>query len=87
MAKVPFSKIETKLQVDKKELIYCNSKNEEIVYEVKTYLPFKEKLEVVSNIINYSIDENNILRKELGTVKIKSYEDVDKLKAFIEKYE
>ena len=59
MAKVPFSKIETKLQVDKKELIYCNSKNEEIVYEVKTYLPFKEKLEVVSNIINYSIDENN----------------------------
>lgn len=28
-----------------------------------------------------------ILRKELGTVKIKSYEDVDKLKAFIEKYE
>ena len=78
MAKVPFSKIETKLQVDKKELIYCNSKNEEIVYEVKTYLPFKEKLEVVSNIINYSIDENNFY----NPMRVKLYTALEVIYAY-----
>ena len=78
MAKVPFSKIETKLYVYKKELIYCNSKNEEIVYEVKTYLPFKEKLEVVSNIINYSIDENNFY----NPMRVKLYTALEVIYAY-----
>ena len=37
---------------------YCNSKGEEIYYEVKYYLPVQEKLEMISKIINQSVDDN-----------------------------
>lgn len=58
MAKVPFSKLQAKVNNEVTKLSYCNSAGEEIHYEVKHYLPFIEKLELVSRIINNSIDDN-----------------------------
>lgn len=58
MAKVPFSKLQANLKTDVIECSYNNKNNEPIVFEVKTYLPFIEKLELVSRIINNSIDDN-----------------------------
>lgn len=58
MARVPFSKFQAKVDGGVTSIFYCNLAGEEIYYEVKHYLPFKEKLELVSNIINKSIDDN-----------------------------
>lgn len=58
MAKVPFSKLQACVNSSDCTLSYCNKAGEEIKYEVKTYLPFKEKLDLVSRIINQSIDDN-----------------------------
>lgn len=58
MAKVPFSKLQANLKADVIECYYNNKNNEPIIFEVKTYLPFKEKLELVQRIINQSVDEN-----------------------------
>lgn len=58
MAKVPFSKLQASMNNSDCILSYCNKAGEEIKYEVKTYLPFKEKLDLVSRIINQSIDDN-----------------------------
>lgn len=71
MAKIPFSK----LQVAVNNTVTCvchESKNGTVIeYEVKNYLPFKEKLTLISNIINQSIDDNNFynpMRLKLYTV-------------------
>ena len=58
MAKVPFSKLQASVNGHDTCVSYMNRSGEEIKYEVKYYLPFKEKLELVSNIINKSIDDN-----------------------------
>ena len=58
MAKVPFSKLQAKVNNKVSQLFYYNSAREEVYYEVKNYLPFEEKLELVSRIINNSIDDN-----------------------------
>ena len=58
MAKVPFSKLQANLKADVIECSYNNKNNEPIIFEVKTYLPFEKKLELVSNVINQSIDDN-----------------------------
>lgn len=58
MAKVPFSKLQAKVDNGLTQKFYCNLAGEEISYEVKHYLPFAEKLELVSKIINQSIDDN-----------------------------
>ena len=58
MAKVPFSKFQAKVNNEVTKLSYCNLAGEEICYEVKHYIPFIEKLELVSRIINHSIDDN-----------------------------
>jgi hypothetical protein len=58
MAKVPFSKLQAKVNNKVSQLFYYNSAGEEVYYEVKNYLPFEEKLELVSRIINKSIDDN-----------------------------
>ena len=58
MAKVPFSKLQANLKTDVIECSYNNKNNEPIIFEVKTYLPFEKKLELVSNVINQSIDDN-----------------------------
>lgn len=58
MAKVPFSKLQAKVDGEVTKNFYCNLAGEEVYYEVKHYLPFEEKLELVSRIINNSIDDN-----------------------------
>ncbi len=58
MAKVPFSKLDVKLNNEIKDCMYYNSKGEEVHYEVKYYLPVQEKLEMISKIINQSVDDN-----------------------------
>ncbi len=58
MAKVPFSKLQACVNGSDCTLSYHNKAGEEIQYEVKRYLPFGEKLELVSRIINQSIDDN-----------------------------
>ena len=71
MAKVPFSKLQAKVNNEVTKISYCNLAGEEIYYEVKHYLPFVEKLDLVSRIINQSIDDNgfyNPMKVKLYTV-------------------
>ena len=58
MAKVPFSKLQAKVDGGVTQNFYCNLAGEEVYYEVKYYLPLMEKLELVSRIINNSVDDN-----------------------------
>ena len=58
MAKVPFSKLQAKVDGEVTRNFYRNLAGEEVYYEVKHYLPFEEKLELVSRIINNSVDNN-----------------------------
>lgn len=58
MAKVPFSKLQAKVDGRVTKNFYYNLAGEEVYYEVRHYLPFEEKLELVSRIINQSIDDN-----------------------------
>jgi hypothetical protein len=52
MAKVPFSKLQAKVDSEVVKNSYSNLAGEEIYYEVRHYLPLMEKLELVSRIIN-----------------------------------
>lgn len=70
MAKIPFSKLDMK--VNTRDFVMCheNSKGEVVQYEVKNYLPIKEKMDLVSRIINQSTDDNgfyNPMRVKLYT--------------------
>lgn len=70
MAKVPFSKLDVKLNSRDLVVNHENSKGEAIQFEVKNYLPIKEKMDLVSNIINQSTDDNgfyNPMRVKLYT--------------------
>ena len=58
MAKVPFSKLQAKVNNDVVKVTHLNTAGEDIIYEVRKYLPLNEKLELVSRIINQSIDDN-----------------------------
>lgn len=58
MAKVPFSKLQASVNGCDTQISYANKAGEEIKYDVKHYLPIKEKLELVSRIINQSVDDN-----------------------------
>lgn len=58
MAKVPFSKLDVKINGSDCINTYYNSKGEEIEYEVKQYLPLKEKIDLVQRVINQSVDDN-----------------------------
>jgi hypothetical protein len=51
-------------------LSFPNKAGEEICFEVKKYLPYRDKIELVSSVINQSIDDNgyyNPMRVELYT--------------------
>lgn len=70
MAKVPFSKLDMK--INSRDFVMCheNAKGEVVQYEVKNYLPIKEKMDLVSRIINQSTDDNgfyNPMRVKLYT--------------------
>lgn len=54
MAKVAFSKLGLKLNNEIKTIEF----NEQTI-EVKQYLPVNDKLELISNVINWSADDNN----------------------------
>ena len=54
MAKVSFSKLGLKINQDIKTIIFNNQN-----IEVKQYLSVNEKLELISNVINASHDDNN----------------------------
>lgn len=58
MAKVPFSKLQASVNTHETQLSYCNKAGEEIKYEVKYYLSMKDKLDLISRIINFSVDTN-----------------------------
>lgn len=58
MAKVPFSKLEVKINGSDCINTYYNTKGEEIEYEIKQYLPLKEKIALVERVINQSVDDN-----------------------------
>jgi hypothetical protein len=69
MAKVSFAKLGLKVNNDVKTFEWLSG-DEVTVVEVKQYLPIEEKLVVISNIINNSIDENdfyNPVRLEIFT--------------------
>ena len=71
MAKVPFSKLDAKVNTTSHMVDYTNAKGNIITYEVKYYLPVEEKLQMISNIINKSTDENgfyNPIRVQIFTV-------------------
>ena len=71
MAKVAFSKLEVKVLDSSSQLYYCNSKGEKIYYDVQHYLPIENKMTMISNIINQSIDDNgyyNPIRLKIFTV-------------------
>ena len=70
MAIVPFSKLDVKLNSRDLVVNHENSKGETIQFEVKNYLPIKEKMDLVSRIINQSTDDNgfyNPMRVKLYT--------------------
>lgn len=54
MAKLPFTKLSLKNNNEIKIINYNNQ-----IIEVKQYLPINTKLELISNVINSSMDNNN----------------------------
>ena len=58
MAKIPFSKLQASVDGGATKIFYYNLAGEEVYYEVMHYLPYEEKLELVSRIINQSVDDN-----------------------------
>ena len=70
MAKIPFSKLQTTVNNAVATLSFPNKVGEEICFEVKKYLPYRDKIELVSKVINQSIDDNgyyNPMRVQLYT--------------------
>ena len=78
MAKVPFSKLQVKIDSGVVNNFYHNTAGEKVYYEVKHYLPFKEKLELVSSIINNSIDENGFY----NPMRVKLYMTLEVIYAY-----
>jgi hypothetical protein len=58
MAKIAFGKLDLKICDEIKNIVYVNNKLEEIEIEIKTYLPINEKIDMISRIINWSLDDN-----------------------------
>lgn len=78
MAKVPFSKLQAKVDNEVTKISYCNLAGEEIYYEVKHYLPFAEKIDLVSRIINYSVDDNGFY----NPMRVKLYMTLEVIYAY-----
>ena len=71
MAKVPFSKLQACIDGQVSQISYKDKSDKEVCYEVKHYLPFKDKLEMITKIVNQSVDDNgfyNPMRVKLYTV-------------------
>ena len=68
MAKVPFSKLNVKINGSDCKCSY-NDGEDDVWYEVRHYLPLKEKIEMIERIINQSVDENGFY----SPMKVKLY--------------
>jgi hypothetical protein len=71
MAKVPFSKLQACIDGQVSQISYKDKNDKENYYEVKHYLPLKDKLEMITKIVNQSVDDNgfyNPMRVKLYTV-------------------
>lgn len=76
MAKPTFAKFGLKVDQSVKKVVFNEQE-----FEVKQYLPVQDKLELISNIANQSIDENNFsnpARIEIFTVVeiVKAYTNI-----------
>ena len=69
MAKVPFSKLQASVNGSDCKTYYNNRDGEEVYYEVKQYLPLKDKVDMIERIINQSIDDNGFY----NPMKVKLY--------------
>lgn len=78
MAKVPFSKLQAKVDGGATQNFYYNLAGEEVHYEVKHYLPLTEKLELVSRIINNSIDDSGFY----NPMRVKMYMTLEVVYAY-----
>ena len=58
MAKIPFSKLQACINNNNYTIFYYNRAGEQIYYEVKQYLPLKDKIAMIERIINSSVDGN-----------------------------
>ena len=79
MAKVPFSKLQAKVNNKVVTLSYNNLAGEEIYYEVKSYLSFAEKLDLVPSLTasgkllplcNSSLIRENVITFESTAIPI-----------------
>ena len=61
MAKVSFAKFGAKVNNHIEKIIYSISENESIEYEVKKYLPIKDKMELITSVVNQSLDSNGFI--------------------------
>ena len=59
MAKIAFSKLDLKIDETIKQIPFTNSKGEILLIEIKSYLPLEQKINLIANVVNQSIDENN----------------------------
>lgn len=58
MAKVPFSKLDLKISDEKIEKYIVGKNGENITYEIYKYLPIEKKMNMISNIINASLNDS-----------------------------
>ena len=73
MAKVSFTKLGLKMNQEVSTIEF----NEQVI-EVKQYLPINTKLELISNVINMSADENNFA----NSVKVSIFTTLEILYAY-----
>lgn len=78
MAKVPFSKLQASIDGCDCKTFYCNKNGEKIYYEVKSYLPFKEKLDLISTVTSLSIDDKGYC----NPMKVKLYTTLEVVYAY-----
>ena len=58
MAKVPFSKLDLKINDEKIEKYVVGKNGENIAYEICKYLPIEKKMNMISNVINASLNDS-----------------------------
>ena len=69
MAKIPFSKLQLAEKNHSTTITIQNKNGEDVSFEVRYYIPFAEKAELVSRIINQAIDDNGFY----NPLKLKFY--------------
>lgn len=78
MAKTSFAKLNLKVNTNVSEIHYPISDTETATIEVKQYLPIDEKIDLVTNVLMYSQDDNNFA----NPMKIEVYQAIE----VVEKY-